>query len=478
MTKILYCFLALAFLISDAAYSLYYDKDIPVDFKGMLLNPTASLPKGASLEATMVQPFAQKRRADVDLFSNPRNFQSASPQKAAIDVLSTEGRIMRGVLSHGNTAYNNISTAAAEGVINIFNGALGFSNVQATVAQEEMMARNLLAAAHAMGSDAVSKKITQFERVYNSLSDRRQKQHLQISAMLMLMGSSSLGADDGWYRNNIDVDSVNKKFQPYIEEFTNLIFAEEASAGVLAPTRSDNLMDLEIAPLRYKEKPQSTLYGTPGIKASALHATVTGARYPAGVMVLGSHRVPTFEPQDMFSITAELAPNHYFIIMQPTDVKDPVLRPHYMQIYTDPKTAEGSGRVDLSVDDLLDTPKTLTIDWKVARQSSPFDSKVEPTRKVANDGSLKDVIGADDKDSYTFVASTVGSRGGAAKYFYWSPTTTQMKMIKDFAKNKKGEPFALGELINELKTKEALGVAESSLLTSLLVDKNLESFWD
>lgn len=221
-----------------------------------------------------------------------------------------------------------------------------------------------------------------------------------------------------------------------------------ADPSTLPPSHVNSI---SIQKILYKGKEQA-IWGTSGIKPSGLHAMSTEARFPQ-IMVLGSHDVPVRSPSEMFSITAELKPNHFFVVMVPDDLEDPVLRPQYMEVPTDtPEQGDASGTTEVTVDYLDGRGKEkLSIRWTVQPPNSSQllpgndfwdeilaalgapNAQVEPTRKQDLDGQIRPFVNENNygAKSYSLLAKVKEKR-----FYYWVPTGTQLLLLKEFATEK------------------------------------------
>ena len=472
MIKVLYCFLTLIFFLLNPAYSHRYSEDgITPHFKSILKSPTASQSYD-SFATRVTRPFSQNPNQDMSFFSDPRSsYESWNSQYkihtlrdeniSALNTFETMGISRRGILSDGRAAsYNKISDAQITGMMGIIKGELGFRSHAITAQEIVTIARELLNIGRSMGT-SLSAKIQELERLYNQTADNKIKQHLQMSALLILTGHDRDSIiNSAWYLKDVGA-SVREKINDYADRLL--------PADIIIPiTFPSNIRDVVIDRLRFEgsEKPQH-IFGTPSIQGSVLHASLNEARYP-NVMVLGSHKVPMKKPADMFSITAQISPNHYFVIMQPEDNRDPVLRPQYMST----SAAGGSGETNIHIQYLDKTAEDLRVVWNIEKPSDDTTSvtgltnfnqlgsalrssvsQVKPTEKRPNDGQLtispkRKIENEDGEETYSLIARTQGV-GQEKRFYYWCPTPSQMNELKVFATQRSGS-FTLGELYGQI----------------------------
>lgn len=249
-----------------------------------------------------------------------------------------------------------------------------------------------------------------------------------------------------------------QKFKTDYREFVSKSLPENKPS---APSVS--ISSVLIQPIVFAGKKQA-FFGTSGIKPSGLHAMSTEARFPQ-IMVLGSHDVPVRSPSEMFSITAELKPNHFFVVMVPDDLEDPVLRPQYMQVPTDtPEQGDASGTTEVTVDYLDGRPEErLIIRWTVQPPKSSKllpgndswdeilaslgtpNAQVEPNRKQDLDGQIRPCV---HENSYGAKSYSLLAKAKGKSFYYWVPTVTQLLLLKEFATEKK--LFSFGELCDRI----------------------------
>jgi hypothetical protein len=445
-------FVLLAFVTFNDAYGLRYSEDdVTPDFKKMLGGPNSPKEANESFATHVTRPFIAKTDDNFSFFSDPkksradwdskhRAWKSDGGSLNVFDIFKTMGSANRGILNHDNLDYKHISNAQEIGMVKIVSGDLGFSKKTCTSEQEAIMARELLNIGRSMDDATLSMALNGLERAYQKLTAPEQKLHLQISALYMLVGHGFSVNPGYWFTNGINYEGA---FESKIKKY----------AEALPPLEPKNV---RIERLLYSGKLQK-IFGTPGIKASGLHADVTrGAKFPE-IMVLGSNDVPR---KQLFSIAAEISKDHYLVVMSPETYDNPVLRPQYMKVKAnDPISGAGQGNTDVTVFYADQRPKRLTIDWKVKEGSTGIPekrgefSRVEPTEKKTNDGRIDTIISEKDikdKMTYSFIAEMEGK-----KFYYWCPTAAQMRLLEtDFVGKK--QSFTFGELLyyinNNLKT--------------------------
>ena len=501
MLKLLFCCLCVVFLSS--AHSEYYSKDVPQDFKDMIKSPMAGGRPGESFAATVTRPFVQDTTAELVFFSKPaesRFFWEAQKESTitTYEIFSTMGISRRGLLDNDSGRYQRIADAQTTGMLDIINGkAFGFGRI-GTEDQQKNMAKELLNIGHLMPQRSVLEKLGALRGQYLSLRGDQQKKHIQMCALLMLKGAriDPKRHSDKWYLMGVNERAVSQKLEAYAKEFLpHDPSYEAATTSAVFPARPG---DAVISPLNYNGKPQK-IYGTAGITGSALHSQLDYARYPS-VMVLGSHKVPTKGPDDMFSLTAQISPNHYFMIMRPEDGRTlPVLRPQYGEVNSGgPMTAEGRGETKVTVRYLDDVTEDLTINWQVQKgveDSSvvlPADlkglngalrysmSQVKPNEQVPNDGQLtlsdaRKIKNQDDEETYSLIAILKGAQ--EKRFYYWCPTPSQLDLLRNFSQ-KKHESFTLDDLYKHIVTFGEDDAVPKEILDQIqeLVNGNLEGF--
>lgn len=476
-------FVLLAFVTFNDAYGLRYSEDdVTPDFKKMLGGPNSPKEANESFATHVTRPFIAGTEKDLSFFSNPekskwdrkrKDWKSDGYNLKALDIFETMGISSRGILNNGDSKYESISKAQAEGMLSIVSGSLGFANRICTGAEEAIMARELLTTGRSMKSDgALMAELSKLENAYRTVSSIDQKHHLQISALYLLVGHGS-SVKAGWYTNGIKYEgALQAKIKYFASQF--LPAASTAPAAQVEPK------DVVIKRLTYERKPQM-IFGTDGVKVSGLHATFLGeGRYP-NIMVLGSHKVPMKAPKDMLSITAELSPGRYFVVMQPEVFDDIVLRPQYMEVEAnDPTSGMGRGQTEITFFQ-GNKKEGLTIDWvvegpKVGKGeistvkniaaleefSGSSVSKIKPTEKRLNDGQVKPQILKNEweEETYSFIAH-VNHKAQKKHFYYWCPTVSQMRLLQEFIKEK--ESFKFGDLYEYIKQLRDEPVAPSIL---------------
>ena len=281
MTKVLYCFLALIFFLLDPAYSHRYSEDgITSDFNSMLKRPTAS--QGSDSFATRVtRPFAQNPNQPMSFFSDPcssykswnsqhKIYTSRDENISAFNIFETMGTSSRGILNDGNPNYKNIADAEMTGMLGIIRGDLGFQNRPITAEETIIIARELLNGGRSMEHAALTARIKDLEAVYRKTTDNKIKQHLQISALLILAGHDrSLINDSAWYLGAAGAD-VRVKINGYADQLLPTETVAQSSASI--PVFPENLRDIVIDRLRFEgsEKPQH-IFGTTGTQIGEPH---------------------------------------------------------------------------------------------------------------------------------------------------------------------------------------------------------------
>ena len=501
MVKIILSCLVLVFLLLTPAQAKYYDADVPADFKRMLQNPTVNHP-GEHLATRVTRPFVKEPTRDVNFFSDPKthrpqwdaeNGSSIKP----INIFNTMGISRRGLSNDAQHArYKRITDAQALGMLRVVSGqAFGLKGTVATAVEQDIMAKELLNIG-LMAGGALPGRLAELEAAYTSGGlTAGQKKHLQMCALLLLRGGNLSTTHGEWYLRDIErrslakIDGYAARFLPHDET--------HGVAGAGAGGFPDNPKDVLISPLQYGTEGQ-VIYGTPGIKGSALNASLDHARYP-NIMVLGSHKVPMKEPGRMFSISAQVAPNHYFVIMRPEDGRaPPVLRPHYMEVNAvDSSAAEGRGKTNVQVRYLDDTTEDLAIHWEVEKGSKertalPGEfrelrgalrssvSQVKPKQGAPNDGQLtispaRKIINDDDEETYSLIAILKGAQ--EKRFYYWCPTPSQMGLLETFSK-RQSAPFKLDDLYNHMRTFDEYTAVPERILGQIqaLLAGNLEGF--
>jgi hypothetical protein len=514
MIKVLYCFLALIFFLLNPAYSHKYSEDgITSDFNSMLKRPLAHITQttpnySESFATRVTKPFAQNPNQNMSFFSDSRSsygswnsqhktHTSRDENISALNIFETMGISRRGILNDGNPNYKNISDAEITGMLGIIKGDLGFRSRPITAEETIIIARELLNGGRSMEHAALTARIKDLEAAYKKTADNKIKQHLQISALLILAGyDRSLINDSAWYLGAVGTN-VRAKINGYADQLLPTETVAQSSAS--SPVFPGNLRDIVIDRLKFEEsgqqpKPQH-IFGTSGIQGSMLHTSLGEARYP-DVMVLGSHKVPMKKPKDMLSITAQISPNHYFVIMQPEDNRDPVLRPQYMSA----TAAGGSGETNIHVQYLDKTTEDLKVVWNIEQPSDDTTSitgltdfkqlrsalrssvsQVKPTEKRPNDGQLtisssRKIENDDFEETYSLIAR-VQNNGQEKHFYYWCPTPSQMNELKTFATDRR-TPFTLGELYDQIERfDEDMSVPKTILNEiSALLNRNLNGF--
>ena len=283
-----------------------------------------------------------------------------------------------------------------------------------------------------------------------------------------MAGSNSEIKNDEWYLKGIsDTTNVLKKVRDYAQEL--LPPDEEEDDGGALPFIPFDLHTTPITTLTYKGAPQE-FFGTPGIQASLLHANTARnyARYP-NVMVLGSLKEPNQERNKTFSITIQIDPHHYFVIMAPSDGQVALL-PAYMMQGADSGGEEIAG--DLKV-------KILSSRGDVRLNKSKVHWSTKPKN---NTGllSISSPLQVDGMPTYSFIASVKRPKiKREILYYFWRPTTLQMGQLKGFtAINPR---FTFNSLYDELQRKNATDYLIPDVILdeiAALKDKRLANFSD
>ncbi len=446
--------LTVLFLTAANAVPKFSDEGVTDDFRAMLANPRGPAKPTDSFATFVTRPHMVPM-TDMAFFSDPQNSRgkwnreykshTGRDKITVLGIFETMGTSRRGILNASLPGAIFMTTAQQTGMLGIITGDLGFRKKAATEAEKDVMARELLN----LGRSRDSKDYAlQLRTLYKAASsDAAIKKHAQLSALLMLMGSGGEIKDTEWYLADLNKSAVLAKIKGYADRFL-----PRDDVALVAP---ENVV---ISALAYNGRPQS-IYGTSGIKVSGLHAAIDYGRYP-DVMVLGSHKVPMQSAHQVFSITVEVAPGRYVVIMEPEVGDDPVLRPQYMEV----KTAQGAGQTRVVVKHTAKAEQNVTIDWAVDAPKASSGvlpsaiaelgaymgsrvSEVKPTERGPNDGSIKPVIIKNDFDeeSYSFIACVFGAK--EKRFYYWCPTPSQLGLLKDFAK---GKPFTFGELYDDI----------------------------
>ncbi len=510
MIKNIFCCFSFIIFFFSYAHSACFDADVPLDFETMLKAPSVVGKSSESLATRVTRPFVAGLNKDVNFFSDPKRYyaQWCTLNGASIDavgVLDTMGISRRSLLNHGSGRYASITNAQATGMLGVLSGKnLGFDERAATETERDIMTKELLNMGLKAGGD-LPRMLWELEVVYNTSSvTPTHKNHLQMCALYLLKGSGSSIIEGQWYLRGIRHESVARTLDTYAAKFlpakasatgVRVGAGSRGGAGSGAAADPKNVL---VAPLRYGTERQA-IYGTSDLKGSGINASLSGyARYP-NIMVLGSHKVPMKKPDDMFSISAKVGPDHYFVIMAPEDgLNPPVLRPHYMAVNGDDSSAaEGHGSTNAEVTYLDDTKENLTINWWVKRGSTdgtvvlPDDfrglrgalqspiSEVLPKTVTMNDGSLnitdgRKIMNGLDETTYSLIVR-LGSLPNK-KFYYWCPTPSQIDLLKEFSKGK--ESFTLQELYSYIRTFNEDDAVPGKILGQIgeLLNGNLAGF--
>lgn len=511
MIKNIFCCFSFIIFFFSYAHSACFDADVPLDFETMLKAPSVVGKPSESLATRVTRPFVAGLNKDVNFFSDPKRYyaQWCTLNGASIDavgVLDTMGISRRSLLNHGSGRYASITNAQATGMLGVLSGKnLGFDERAATETERDIMTKELLNMGLKAGGD-LPRMLWELEVVYNTSSvTPTHKNHLQMCALYLLKGAGSSIIEGQWYLRGIRRESVARTLDTYAAKFlpakasaTGVRVGAGSRGGAGTGAAADPKSVL-VAPLRYRTERQA-IYGTSDLKGSGINALLSGyARYP-NIMVLGSHKVPMKKPDDMFSISAKVGPDHYFVIMAPEDgLNPPVLRPHYMAVNGDDSSAaEGRGEAQLQVQYLDDTEGHLNIHWEVRKGSEDeavalparFSdlrsrlrssiSEVLPKVPTANDGSLnitdgRKITNEDGETTYSLIVRVL--RGAPEKrFYYWCPTPSQIDLLKEFSKGK--ESFTLQELYSYIRTFNEDDAVPGKILGQIgeLLNGNLAGF--
>ncbi len=458
------------FLTAANAVPKFSHEGVTDDFRAMLANPRGPA-KPTDSFATLVTRPHMVSMTDMDFFSDPQNSRgkwnreykshTGRDKITVLGIFETMGTSRRGILNASLPGAIFMTTEQQTGMLRIITGGLGFRKKAATEAEKDVMARELLNMGRSMGVAGIasSDDVGHFKHLSRG-GFPNIKRHAQMSTLLMLVGAGYSRFEEeltwSWCFDGMgDKQAALAKIKGYADRFL-----PRDDAALVAPK------DVVISALTYNGRAQS-IYGTSGIKVSGLHAAVDYGRYP-DVMILGSHKVPMQAVHQVFSITAEVAPGRYVVIMEPEVGDDPVLRPQYMEVKAgDPTTAQGAGQTRVAVKHTGKAEQNVTIDWTVDAPKASSGvlpsaiaglgaymgsrvSEVKPTERGPNDGSVNPVVIENEfgEKSYSFVARVLGAK--EKRFFYWCPTPSQLGLLKDFAGQKKR--FTFGELYDHLGT--------------------------
>jgi len=474
MIKLMTHFLVLLVFAAFGSANAYYDKDTG-DVQAALKTPTAALKKGSDFAAHVTKPFAENPKSKMDFFSNPKDSREDWNKKykdwtkktnnpTAFKIFETMGTSHRGILNNADKKYNPIADAQKTGMLSIVAGSLGLKKDRSLTKDEEAIAaRELLTIGHSMEDGVFNTELKKLEEAHKvPRLTPKQKRHLQISALYMLTGHKSEIKTGTWYTKDLkDLGKLQDKIKGYAEGFLPKVEPK----------------DVVISKLLYQRQPQKNLWGTPGIKASGLHAGLQ-AKFP-NTMVLGSYDVPR---SDTFSITAEVFPGHYFVVMVPEVCdRNPVLRPQYMEVDANDSISDGGkGTTKATIFYQGQKAQDLSINWDVTKGSERNGvkrkvlSKVEPTEQRDNDGQVTcihpDVIQTG--GTYSFIAHV-----GDKKFYYWRPESAQIDALREFFAADR-QYFTFGELYDYLQGMDGAIKVGKGILGDIekIRDGRLENF--
>lgn len=119
-------------------------------------------------------------------------------------------------------------------------------------------------------------------------------------------------------------------------------------------------------------------------------------------------------------------PRHYFVIMQPNVLDQPVLRPQYRLGSGEIAGVKGKPQItDVLVREVNGKRTAKSIQWLISESGV-----VEPTQAEMNDGSLNDIDSIKDQmdGGYAFTVWML-NQGQDEGYYYWYPTYEQMSQL-------------------------------------------------
>lgn len=476
MHKIIYHLVAFIVLLSTPSYSNYSTDGIPDDFMSMLDKPEAF--RTDNLATFIARPFAAGEERDLSFFSKPQASRTKWNQKyqshtktsvnmKAQDIFVTTGTIFRGLLNNEDDAYGDLVNAAAEGMLGALKGDLGFKEQPLSETEKRNAIREVLNLGRWMKNN-LSQHLDFYKSVYNALQNRKYKKHFQMCALYLLAGSDSEIKEGEWYLQGAsDKAAVIRKVQFYAQKLLPP-FEDDAAAEPFPPFDPNSTI---ISAVEYNSKLQQ-FYGTPNIQASNLHVGVgkSFARYPAN-MVLGSLKKPNQAKDKTFSITMQIDPYHYFVVMAPPLSDQIALLPAYMMKEADSVKSgqEISGNL---------TIKILSSQGGVRLQQNRVHWSTTPEN---NNGLLfvDTPLIADDQKTYSFIASVKRPRTRhGIIYYYWHPTPLQILQLKGFTETT--PVFTFQQLYNHLKSWEDVNPVPRVILDEIeaLKDGRLSKFSD
>ena len=475
MHKIIYRLVVFIVLLSPPCYSNYSTDGIPGDFMGMLDKPAAF--RTDNLATFIARPFAAGEERDLSFFSKPQasrpkwNQKHQSHTKTAAnmkaqDIFVTTGTIFRGLLNNEDDAYGDLVNAAAEGMLGALKGDLGFKEQPSSETEKRNAVREVLNLGRWMKNN-LSQHLDFYKSVYNALQDRKYKKHFQMCALYLLAGSGSEIKEGEWYLQGAsDKAAVIRKVKRYAQDLLPS-FEDDVPVELFPPFNPNRTI---ISAVEYNSKLQQ-FYGTPNIRASNLHvgAGKGFARYPAN-MILGSLKKPNQTKDKTFSITMQIDPHHYFVVMAPSDGQVALLPAYMMKEADSVKSGEEiSGNL---------TIKILSSQGGVRLQQN----RVHWSTTSENNNGLLFVdtpLIADDQKTYSFIASVKRPRTRREiVYYYWHPTPLQILQLKGFTDMTPA--FTFQQLYDHLQTWKDVSPVPGEILDEIeaLKDGRLPKFSD
>ena len=207
------------------AHSKFAGESVPNDFTTLLNNPILPPQSGESFATHVMRPFLKSQTQDMFFFSNPKESRSQwdlqykdwkkeSAPLGALYVFETMATSRREIISF--SLYRNLSNAQTQGMLGIIRGDLGYQNRSCTKKEESFLAQELLDIGHSVSRDELAIELAELETAYKRETNIARKQHLQISALLMLQGAQSQIDRAAWYLDELqNRDAILEKVYGY-----------------------------------------------------------------------------------------------------------------------------------------------------------------------------------------------------------------------------------------------------------------------
>ena len=226
MLNFIYFFLSFGLAFLNPVYSGQSDIGVTDDFRIMLETPATSTPN-ESFASYVTRPFiVENSIKDKSFFSDPKTSRPNWDQQhkewgktqngiSPLKIFETMGISRRGLLSSDPAKHSDLSKAQQDGMLGIIRGDLGFADRSSTRDEAIIIARELLSIGNSMFGLALADEISQLEKTYNKEISLAKKQHLQISALLMLQGAKSPVEKGQWYLDGLNENAVSVTEKTY-----------------------------------------------------------------------------------------------------------------------------------------------------------------------------------------------------------------------------------------------------------------------